>query len=101
MDPFIPHMAFQFPRLPPTSQPIIHDSIHDQFLKQIAAVQRLDRFTYASKQQAESLLTGSKIVPPDHPLHIEQDSVRTLRAENDKLLKENQELKKRLDENTT
>ena len=101
MDPFIPHMVFQFPRLPPTSpQPHIHDPIHSQFLKQVDAVQRLDRFAYASRQQAESLLSGSKIIPPDHPLYIEQDSIRTLRAENDKLLKENLELKKRLDENT-
>ena len=40
---------------------------------------------------------NSAIIPPGHPLYTRQNSVETLQAENDKLLKENLELKKKLE----
>ncbi len=99
LDPFIPHMAFQFPRLPPSqSRPMTFDHIREQFLKQLDTIGGLDRFTYASKQQSEDLLSGTNTNHPNHPLYTEQDSIRTLRAKNDKLAKENTELRKKIDE---
>jgi hypothetical protein len=43
-------------------------------------------------------MNSSGLIPPGHPLFSRQNSVSTLKAENDKLLKENLELKKKLDE---
>jgi hypothetical protein len=40
---------------------------------------------------------NSTIIPPGHPLYSRQNSAKTLRTENDKLLKENQKLKKQLE----
>ena len=40
---------------------------------------------------------SSTLIPPGHPLFSRQNSVETLRAENNKLKKENLELKKQLD----
>ena len=50
------------------------------------------------QQHAAGLLSmDTSIIPPGHPLYTRQNSVETLQAENDKLLKENTELKKKLD----
>ncbi|MNC87532.1 hypothetical protein D3C83_32630 [compost metagenome] len=43
-------------------------------------------------------MNSNGIIPPGHPLFNRVNSVNTLKAENDKLLKENLELKKKLDE---
>jgi hypothetical protein len=40
---------------------------------------------------------NSSIIPPGHPLYNRKSSAKGLQAENDKLLKENTELKKKLD----
>ena len=40
---------------------------------------------------------NSTIIPPGHPLYSKKNSAEILRAENDKLLKENNELKKKLE----
>ena len=40
---------------------------------------------------------NSSIIPPGHPLFSRENSIITLKEENDKLLKENLELKKKLD----
>jgi hypothetical protein len=50
------------------------------------------------QQYASGLLSmNTTIIPPGHPLYTRQNSVNTLKTENDKLLKENLELKKKLD----
>jgi len=44
---------------------------------------------------------NSVIIPPGHPLYNRQNSVETLQSTNDKLLKENLNLKKKLEKETT
>ena len=103
LNPNIPHMAFQFPRLPPgLANPMfkIHENpMKEQFLKNAGTInQKLQGFQHMYQQYAAGLLTmNSAIIPPGHPLYTRQNSVETLQTENDKLLKENLELKKKLD----
>lgn len=103
LNPNIPHMAFQFPRLPPQlghSMFNVHENpMRKQFLQDAATInQKLQGFQHMYQQYAAGLLSmNSGIVPPGHPLYTRQNSVQTLQAENDKLLKENTELKKKLD----
>jgi len=40
---------------------------------------------------------NNTVVPPGHPLYTKKNSIEVLRTENDKLLKENLELKKKLE----
>ena len=99
-------MAFQFPRLPPgLTNPIFkiyENPMKAQFLKNAETInQKLQGFRQMYHQHAAGLLTmGSGIIPPGHPLYTRHNSVETLRNENDKLLKENLELKKKLDKET-
>ena len=54
------------------------------------------------QQYASGLLSmNSTIIPPGHPLYSRQNSIETLQATNDKLLKENLELKKKVKKETT
>ena len=51
------------------------------------------------QQHAAGLLSmNSKVIPPGHPLYTRQNSVETLQTTNDKLIKENLELKKKLEQ---
>jgi hypothetical protein len=43
-------------------------------------------------------MNSSGIIPPGHPLYSEKNSIKILKAENDKLAKQNIELKKKLDQ---
>ena len=103
MNPNTPHMALQFPRLPPgLSHPmfkVYENPMKEQFSKQASTInQKLQGFQHMYQQYAAGLLTmNSAIIPPGHPLYTRQNSVETLQAENDKLLKENLELKKKLE----
>jgi hypothetical protein len=103
LNPNIPHMAFQFPRLPPSlTNPMfkIHENpMKEQFLKNAETInQKLQGFQQMYQQHAAGLLTmSSGIIPPGHPLYTRHNSFETLRNQNDKLLKENLELKKKLD----
>lgn len=103
MNPNIPHMALQFPRLPPgLSHPMfkVHENpVKEQLSKQASTInQKLQGFGHMYQQYAAGLLTmNTAIIPPGHPLYTRQNSVETLQAENDKLLKENLELKKKLE----
>ncbi len=103
LNPNIPHMAFQFPRLPPQlGHPMfnVHENpMREQFSQDAATInQKLQGFQHMYQQYAAGLLSkNSGIVPPGHPLYTRQNSVQTLQTENDKLLKENLELKKKLD----
>ncbi|MDX1441688.1 MAG: hypothetical protein R3237_04455 [Nitrosopumilaceae archaeon] len=106
LNPNIPHLAFQFPRLPPgINHPIfkIHDNpSNKKFLQNTSSLnKKLDGFQKLYQQHASGLFTmNSSIVPPGHPLYSEKNSVEFLKAENDKLLKQNMELKKKLDKKT-
>lgn len=99
----IPHMALQFPRLPPgLTHPmfkIYENPMKEQFSQQADSVnQKLQGFQHLYQQYASGLLSmNSAIIPPGHPLYTRQNSVETLQSENDKLLKENLELKKKLE----
>ena len=102
MNPNTPHMALQFPRLPPgLLHPMfkIHENpVKEQLSKQASTInQKLPGFQHMYQQYAAGLLTmNSAIIPPGHPLYTRQNSVETLQTENDKLLKENLELKKKI-----
>jgi len=50
------------------------------------------------KQYAAGLLTmNSTVIPPGHPAYTRKNSIESLQTENDKLVKENLELKKKLE----
>ena len=103
LNPNIPHMAFQFPRLPPgLNHPmfkVYENPLKEQFSQQTATInQKLQGFQQMYRDYAAGLLSmRSSVVPPGHPLYSRQNSVETLQAENDKLQKENIELKKKLE----
>ena len=103
LNPNLPHLALQFPRLPPgLSHPMfkVYESpLKEHFSHQTATInQKLRGFQQMYQQYAAGLLSmRSSIVPPGHPLYSKQNSVETLQAENDKLQKENIELKKKLE----
>ncbi|MCA9827736.1 MAG: hypothetical protein KC444_05005 [Nitrosopumilus sp.] len=104
LNPNIPHIAFQFPRIPPgLSNPMFgiqQNPMKEQFLRSADTVnQKLQGFQQMYQMYASGLLSmGSMVVPPGHPLYSRQSSVRALQSEKDQLLKENLELKKRLEE---
>ena len=104
LNPDMPHMAFQFPRLPPGP---VHPAfkIHEnpakkKLVKDAETIsKKLQGFQHMYRMHASGLLAaGPAVIPPGHPLYTGRDSVDVLRAENDKLLKENAELRKRLEE---
>ena len=103
LNPNIPHMAFQFPRLPPgMAHPmfkVFENPLKEKFSQDVSNISpKLEGFKQMFQQHAAGLLSmNTSIIPPGHPLYTRQNSVETLQAENDKLLKENTELKKKLD----
>jgi len=103
LNPNIPHLAFQFPRLPPglpnSMFKINENPMRKQFLQDAETVnQKLQGFQHMYQQHASGLLSmNSEVIPPGHPLYTRQNSVETLQTANDKLLKENLELKKELE----
>ncbi len=107
LNPNIPHLALQFPRLPPgLTHPmfkIFENPIKDQFSQEAAnIIQKLQGFQHMYQQYASGLISmNSAIIPPGHPLYYRQNSVETLQATNDKLLKENLELKNKVEKETT
>lgn len=103
LNPNIPHLAFQFPRLPPgLTHPmfkIYENPMKEQFSRQTDTInQKLQGFQQMYQQYASGLLTmNNTVVPPGHPLYTKKNSIDVLQTENDKLLKENLELKKKLE----
>ena len=59
---------------------------------------KLENFAEMYRQMAASLLNMSvdKLIPPGHPLYSKDHSLTLLKEENEKILKENVELKKKL-----
>ncbi len=108
LNPDIPHLAFQFPRLPPgilSSNPmfkIYKNPNKRQFLGESGTIDRkLKGFQQMYQQYASGLLSmNANVIPPGHPLYTEQNSIQTLQAENDRLYKENLKLKKRVESNS-
>ena len=99
----IPHRAFQFPRLPPgLTHPmfkVFENPVKDKFVKNASNLdKKLDSFQRMYQQQASGLMTMDLgIIPPGHPMYSEKNSIKILKAENDKLAKQNIELKRKLD----
>ena len=60
---------------------------------------KLEDFTQMYQQMAASLIDMSidKLIPPGHPMHSKENSISLLKEENKKILKENLELKKKLE----
>ncbi len=106
LNPNIPHVAFQFPRLPSgLFNPMFknHENpMKEQFLRNADSIaQKLQGFQQMYQQHAAGLLTmNSTVIPPGHPAYTRQNSVETLQTENDKLVKENRELRKKLEKET-
>ena len=90
-------------RYPPKSNPPTGFSgiqeIRDRFNKRNASIMpNLEDFNQMFRQYADGLLNGSEsIFPPGHPLYNKEKSFSLLKEANDKLLKENLELKKQLE----
>jgi len=107
LNPNIPHLALQFPRLPPgLIRPmfkIYETPMKEQFSQELDTInQKLQGFQHMYQQYASGLLSmNSAIIPPGHPMYTRQNSVQTLQTENDKLLKENLNLKKKLEKEST
>ena len=103
----IPHSAFQFPRLPPgLTHPmfkIYETPMKEQFSQEMDTInQKLQGFQQMYQQYASGLISmNSTLIPPGHPMYTRQNSVQTLQTENDKLLKENLNLKKKLEKEST
>ena len=59
----------------------------------------LENFAQMYQQMAAGLLNMSldRLIPPGHPLYSKENSVRLLKDEKEKILKENLELKKKLE----
>ncbi|MGV7226210.1 MAG: hypothetical protein ACQ9CV_04740 [Nitrosopumilus sp.] len=106
LNPNIPHLAFQFPRIPPgISNPMFKNHknpMKEQMLRNAETInQKLQGFQHMYQQYAASLLTmNSTVIPPGHPAYTRQNSIETLQTENDKLIKENLELKKKLEKDS-
>ena len=104
LSPDIPHMALQFPRIPPgithPMQKIIENPMRDKFLQEASRMNKnLDGFQKLYQQHASRLMTmkANRVIPPGHPLYSEKNSLEYLKAENDKLMKQNIHLKKKLE----
>ena len=103
LNPNIPHMAFQFPRLPPglnhPLSPIPQNQLKPQLTQHTETInQKLQGFQKMYQDYASGLLSKeSPIIPPGHPLFTSRNSVQTLKIENEKLIKENLELRKKLE----
>ena len=64
-----------------------------------ALTPKLENFAQMYQQMAAGLLNMSldRLIPPGHPLYSKENSVRLLKDEKEKILKENLELKKKLE----
>jgi len=90
-------------RYPPKSNPPTGFSgiqeIRKQFNQRNASMMpNLEDFNQMFRQYADGLLnTNVSVFPPGHPLYNREKSFSLLKEANDKLLKENLELKKQLE----
>ena len=91
-----------FNRYPPASNPpkglIKSNKLKENFLKESAAMlPKLQDFNQMFREHANNIFDmNESIFPPGHPLFNREKSISLLKEENDKLTKENLDLKKRL-----
>ncbi|MBC8251500.1 MAG: hypothetical protein H8E89_07935 [Candidatus Nitrosopelagicus sp.] len=83
---------------PPTGVSKIQE-IHEKFNKRSASLMpNLEDFNQMFRQYADGLLNSNQsIFPPGHPLYNREKSFSLMKESNDKLLKENLELRKQLE----
>ena len=95
-----------FMRYPPNSNPpkglVNSEILRNRFLNESAGMlPKLQDFNQMFRQYANSVLNmNESVFPAGHPLFNREKSISILKETNDKLLKENLELKKRLEEKT-
>jgi|TARA_B110000014_G_scaffold42971_1_gene28442 hypothetical protein len=95
--------ASHFMRYPPNSNPpkglANPKMLKNDFLNQGAAMlPKLQDFNQMFRQYADSILNmNNTVFPPGHPLFNRERSISILKETNDKLTKENLELKKQLE----
>ena len=93
-------------RYPPRSNPPTGFSgineIREKFNKRNASMMpNLEDFNQMFRQYADGLLhSNESIFPPGHPLYNREKSFSLMKEANDKLLKENLELKKQLEKSS-
>ena len=65
-----------------------------------ALAPKLENFAQMYQQMATNLLNMSlnRLIPPGHPLYSKENSITLLKEEKEKILKENLELKKKLEQ---
>ena len=65
----------------------------------MALTPTLQDFTEMYQQMAASLfsMSTSKLIPPGHPIYSKESSITLLKEENQKIMKENLELQKQLE----
>ena len=65
----------------------------------MALTPMLQDFTEMYQQMAASLfsMSTSKLIPPGHPMYSKENSITLLKEENQKIMKENLELQKQLE----
>jgi len=65
----------------------------------MALTPTLQDFTEMYQQMAASLFSMStnKLIPPGHPMYSKENSITLLKKENEKIIKENLELQKQLE----
>ena len=65
----------------------------------MAITPMIQDFTEMYQQMAASLfsMSTSKLIPPGHPIYSKESSITLLKEENQKIMKENLELKKQLE----
>ena len=93
-----------FPRYPPgVASPMLgvmnQNKIKEKFFREHSSMSmKLSDFNQMYQKFASGLFeVAYPALPPGHPLFSRQESTATLKSENDKLRKENLELKKQLD----
>ncbi len=102
LNPNMPHMALQFPRLPPgLTHPmfkVYENPTREKMVRDATAIaQKMTGFQHMYQEHAAGLLNmNNTVVPPGHPLYHRANSIQTLETENKKLLKENSDLKRML-----
>lgn len=103
-----PNVAMEFMRMPPEplgkpinmapGRPTL--SAWDRKVDTIQIQNTIDGIRHRFSQKAVGLLsTGVLPIPPGHPLYSKQLALSALESERDSLLKENAELKQRLEGN--
>jgi hypothetical protein len=102
LNPNIQPYAFQFPRVPPSlSHPMQNTNKISKKNSHTneSLIPKLEDFQQMYRKYASGILDMifPGIIPPGHPLYSRHFSVEILQSERDTLLKENLELRKKLE----